>query len=91
MHIYAQINESIKLLAKHEFPEAAVDKIDAVPPKDAAHGDIATNAAMVLAAQLGRNPKEIAAQLLEQIKKMGEVAKAEIAGPGFINLTLAAT
>ena len=89
MNIYAQINESIKSLAKREFPEVIVDKIDAVPPKDAAHGDIATNAAMVIAAQVGKNPKEIAAHLVEHIKALESVEKAEIAGPGFINLTLA--
>jgi arginyl-tRNA synthetase len=91
MNIYAQINDAIKSLAKREFPDAVVDKIDAVPPKDAAHGDIATNAAMVIAAQVGKNPKEIAAHLLEHIKSLESVEKAEIAGPGFINITLAAS
>lgn len=91
MNIYAQINASIIGLVRQEFADVIVDKIDAVPPKDPAHGDIATNAAMVIAAQIGRNPKEIAAQLLVLIQGLASVEKAEIAGPGFINITLAAS
>ena len=67
----------------------ATDKIEASPPREASHGDIATNAAMVIAAQVGKNPKEVAALLLPPIQRLQGVAKAEIAGPGFINLTLA--
>ncbi len=88
MNIYAQINNSIKALARREFPDVVVDKIDAVPPKDASHGDIATNAAMVIAAQTGGKPKEIAEKLVPLLKGFEGVEKADIAGPGFINITL---
>jgi arginyl-tRNA synthetase len=58
------------------------------PPPDAAHGDLATNAAMVLAKSARRNPRELAAAMAERLAQGPDVEKAEIAGPGFINLTL---
>ena len=89
MNIYASINEAIKSLALAQYAGTNVDKIDAVPPKEAGHGDIATNAAMVLAAQTKQKPRDIAEALLPLIQALPQVAKAEIAGPGFINITLA--
>ncbi len=58
------------------------------PPREAAHGDLATNAAMVLAKPARKNPKELAAQIAERLAQTPDVEKAEVAGPGFINLTL---
>jgi arginyl-tRNA synthetase len=58
------------------------------PPRDAAHGDIATNAAMVLTKPAKKPPREIAALLIAHLARLPHVAKAEMAGPGFINLTL---
>lgn len=89
MNIYASINESVKALALVEYPGANVDKIDAQSPKEASHGDIASNAAMVLAAQTKEKPRTIAETLLPKILALPQVASAEIAGPGFINITLA--
>ena len=89
MNIFAQINHAIKEVACAQFPDAVIDKIDAVPPKEAAHGDIATNAAMVLAAQTGKKPREIAEILAAGLRQHEAIAKVDIAGPGFINLTLA--
>src|SRR5208282_6673208 len=60
------------------------------PPREAAHGDIATNAAMMLAKPARKNPKELAAHIAEKLAETPDVAKAEVAGPGFINLTLKA-
>src|SRR5262245_33940300 len=88
MNIYKKIESDVKAIAAARFPQADVAKVEATPTKDASHGDIATNAAMVLAAQVKANPKELAASLLEDIKKLGGVVKAEVAGPGFINMTL---
>ena len=59
------------------------------PPREASHGDISTNAAMVLAKPAGTNPRALAALLVEELAKEPRVASAEIAGPGFINLRLA--
>ena len=58
------------------------------PPRDAAHGDMATNAAMVLAKDAGRKPRELAAAIAGRLGADPLVAATEIAGPGFINLTL---
>jgi arginyl-tRNA synthetase len=58
------------------------------PPRDASHGDLATNAAMVLAKPAGTNPRVLAEKIVERLKALPEVSGAEIAGPGFINLRL---
>ena len=59
------------------------------PPREASHGDISTNAAMVLAKPAGTNPRALAALLVAELEREPRVASAEIAGPGFINLRLA--
>ena len=59
------------------------------PPRDASHGDLATNAAMVLAKGAGMNPRALAEALVGELTKLPQVTSAEIAGPGFINLRLA--
>ena len=59
------------------------------PPRDAAHGDMATNAAMVLAKPAGRKPREIAEALAARLAADPRIAVAEVAGPGFLNLRLA--
>ncbi len=59
------------------------------PPRDPAHGDMATNAAMVLARPAGRNPREIAVALAARLDEDARILSAEVAGPGFINLRLA--
>ena len=59
------------------------------PPRDPSHGDLATNAAMVLAKRAGMNPRALAEAIAAKLGAVGEVASVEIAGPGFINLRLA--
>lgn len=56
------------------------------PPRDPSHGDLATNAAMVLAKPAGTNPRALADALVGELSKVPSVLSAEIAGPGFINL-----
>jgi arginyl-tRNA synthetase len=63
--------------------------ITAEPPRDIAHGDIATNAAMVLAKAARKKPREIADALLLRLKANPDVVDGAVAGPGFINLKLA--
>ena len=60
------------------------------PPRDAAHGDMATNAAMVLAKPAGKKPREIAEALAAHLAADPRITAAEVAGPGFLNLRLAA-
>ena len=63
-------------------------RVTVEPPRDPAHGDIATNAAMVLAKDAGRKPRELAEAIAEKLRADALVDKADVAGPGFINLTL---
>ncbi len=58
------------------------------PPRDVSHGDLATNAAMVLAKPAGTNPRALAEALSAELVKVPGVTGAEIAGPGFINLKI---
>ncbi len=69
---------------------AAVDfgRIGVEPPRDASHGDVATNAAMVLAKPLGTNPRALAELIVEKLSQDPEVAEVTVAGPGFINVRL---
>lgn len=65
-----------------------LSRVTVEPPRDASHGDLATNAAMVLAKPAGQNPRALAERLVEALKGDGDVASAEVAGPGFVNLKL---
>ena len=59
------------------------------PPRDPSHGDLSTNAAMVLAKPAGTNPRALAALLVPKLEAIAGVTGVEIAGPGFVNLRLA--
>lgn len=68
--------------------EADLMRVVVEPPRDASHGDIATNAAMVLAKGLGAKPRDLAEKIAAAVAREADVAAAEVAGPGFINLRL---
>jgi arginyl-tRNA synthetase len=70
-------------------PDAARAGVSVEPPRDPAHGDLATNAAMVLAKAAGSNPRALAEQIADALTDDPLVSGAEVAGPGFINLRLA--
>ena len=57
-------------------------------PREASHGDIATNAAMVLAKQVGSSPRDIAMLLADELKAIDGVRDVKIAGPGFLNIVV---
>jgi arginyl-tRNA synthetase len=67
------------------LPRAAVT---VEPPRDPSHGDMATNAAMVLAKPAGTNPRALAEELAEHLRGVPIIAAVDVAGPGFINLRL---
>ena len=78
-----------QLVAEGRLPESIRGKRVAVePPREAALGDVATNAALLLAKEAGQNPRALAAMLAEGLKSRPGVAAVEIAGPGFVNLRL---
>jgi arginyl-tRNA synthetase len=79
-----------ELAAEGTLPAEASRKAVAVePPRDASHGDLATNAAMVLAKAAGTNPRALAEAIKPKLEAIPAVTSVEIAGPGFINLRLA--
>ena len=94
MSLYAQFaahldNVLDTLTAEGSLPAGLVRKGVAVePPRDAAHGDLATNAARVLAKAAGTNPRALAALLQPKLEALPGVVGVEIAGPGFLNLRL---
>ena len=65
-----------------------LSRIAVEPPRDASHGDLATNAAMVLAKPTGQNPRALAERLAQALREDKDVAATEVAGPGFVNLRL---
>lgn len=67
----------------------AMDNVTVEPPRDAAHGDMATNAAMVLAKPAGQKPRDIAEALAARLAEDDRIVSADVAGPGFLNLRLA--
>ena len=77
------------LIASGMLP-AGIDlsRITVEPPRDASHGDMATNAAMVLAKDSGKKPRELADALSERLRADPMIEKVDAAGPGFINMTL---
>ena len=87
-HFIGEIEGALRAMqAAGELP-AGLDfsAITAEPPRDAAHGDIATNAAMVLAKPAAKKPRDIAEALLVRLKANPDVVDGSVAGPGFINL-----
>ena len=93
-NIFAEMLDRVHL-ASNELKAAGVlpagidlSRMTVEPPRDVAHGDMATNVAMVLAKDAGRKPRELAEAYAQKLRADDLIAKVEIAGPGFINLTL---
>ena len=93
-NVFAAVLDKVRtatnaLVADGVLP-AGIDqsRIVVEPPRESAHGDMATNAAMVLAKDAGAKPRVLAEAIAAKLRGDDLVAKAEVAGPGFINLTL---
>ncbi|MCT4609621.1 MAG: arginine--tRNA ligase [Pelagimonas sp.] len=85
--VLASINA---MQAEGALPDGLIlDPITTEPPRDPAHGDMATNAAMVLAKPAKMKPRDIAESLAAKLAADDRIASAEVAGPGFLNLRLA--
>src|SRR5262245_175938 len=69
-------------------PGSDLSRIVVEPPREPAHGDMATNAAMVLAKDAGKKPRELAESIAEKLRSDEKIAKVDVAAPGFINLAL---
>ena len=94
MSLYARYSELLdgildELVGEGALPADANRKSVAVePPRDPSHGDLATNAAMVLAKAAGTNPRLLAGLIAPKLEALPGVTAVEIAGPGFINMRL---
>ncbi|MBT5373324.1 MAG: arginine--tRNA ligase [Rhodospirillaceae bacterium] len=88
--IRADLIKSIEELAgEGSLPQGLdLSRINVEPPREASHGDVATNAAMVLAKPAGMKPRDLADLIAARLKSHPDISGLEVAGPGFINLTL---
>jgi arginyl-tRNA synthetase len=88
-HLFAQmLDRVLAACAPLVGTNADLARVVVEPPRDASHGDMATNAAMVLAKDAGKKPRELAEAIAAALRADDHVAKVDVAGPGFINLTL---
>ncbi|MEP7349095.1 MAG: arginine--tRNA ligase [Sphingorhabdus sp.] len=89
----AHVNDALDRLVASSGLPAGLDRSNVTiePPRDPSHGDLSTNAAMVLAKPAGSNPRALAEALSVELAKIEGVTGVEIAGPGFLNLRLDAS
>lgn len=91
MNLFEQISQTLKDYVKTLEPgldDPSLANIVVEPPRDPSHGEMATNAAMVLAKKIGMRPKELAENIQTFLKADSRISDVSIAGPGFINLSL---
>ncbi len=97
MNLFSEIRGLVldalaQMQSEGTLPEGlSFDNVTVEPPRDAAHGDMATNAAMVLAKPARMKPRDIAEALAGKLAADARITSAEVAGPGFLNLRLAAS
>jgi len=95
MNVFAVFEEHLRgavsaLVGKGILPASLdLSRVVVEPPRDPSHGDISTNAAMVLNKDSGLKPRELADHLAAELRGLADVASVSVAGPGFINLTIA--
>ena len=97
MNLFSEIRDLVldtlaQLQSECALPECLdldLDNVTMEPPRDTAHGDMATNAAMVLAKRVGMKPRDIADMLAGKLASDDRITSAEVAGPGFLNLRIA--
>jgi arginyl-tRNA synthetase len=88
-HLFSTMLARVRAAAASVLGEGAdLSRIVVEPPRDASHGDMATNAAMVLAKEAGKKPRDLAEALATALRAEPTVDKVDVAGPGFINLTM---
>jgi len=93
-HLFANVLARVHAICGALAAEAGwpvdidLSRVVVEPPRDAAHGDMATNAAMVLAREARSKPRDLAEQIAARLRADDLIASVDVAGPGFINLTL---
>src|ERR1700676_3563986 len=88
-HLFANVLARVHAVCAAELGAGTdLSRVVVEPPKDPTHGDMATNAAMVLAKKARTKPRELAEKIASRLRSDDLIAAADVAGPGFINLTL---
>lgn len=89
-HFEQHLTDAVKaLVAEGALPaDLAIPRLLLEPAREASHGDLAANAAMMLAKPAGRKPRELAEAIAAKLAKVDGITRTEVAGPGFINLTI---
>ncbi|MGI9128529.1 MAG: arginine--tRNA ligase, partial [Roseomonas sp.] len=90
-NVFTAMAEKVRVALAELYPDLPADilaRVQVEPPRDTSHGDMATNAALVIAKPARLPPAKIAAALVEKLGTLPVVEKAEAAGPGFVNLRL---
>ena len=88
-HLFAKMLDRVQAACAAQLGAGAdLSRVVVEPPRDPTHGDMATNAAMVLAKDAGKKPRELAEAIAEKLRADPIVEKVDVAGAGFINLTL---
>ena len=93
MNLFSHFLEVIRAAVAELAAEAGaacpdLSRVTAEPPREAAHGDIASNAAMVLTKAFGKPPRQLAEAIAAKLRLHDDIDAVEIAGPGFINIRL---
>lgn len=93
MNVFADFHARVAAILKSlpetsGLPEGALARVVVEPPRDASHGDLSTNAAMVTAKEAGLKPRDLAEKIVTALRGEAGVAEVSVAGPGFINITL---
>ncbi|MBM3557511.1 MAG: arginine--tRNA ligase [Alphaproteobacteria bacterium] len=90
MNVFNYFRDEIRAIVKDIFPGVPLEAVACEPPRDPAHGDLATSAALALAKPVGRKPREVAEAIAARLRAHHDIESVEVAGPGFINLRLPA-
>ncbi|MEM7301068.1 MAG: arginine--tRNA ligase [Pseudomonadota bacterium] len=83
-----RVRKAVQAVVNEGNSSVDLSRVTVETPRDPSHGDLATNAAMVLAKPLGQKPRDLAEQLCAELAKEPDVSEVQVAGPGFINLRL---
>ena len=93
LNVYALVQrrvvDALGALTREDMLPTGLDlsNVEVAPPREAAHGDLACNAAMVLAKAAKMKPRDIADKLAAKLKADPDIEKVEVAGPGFLNMS----
>jgi arginyl-tRNA synthetase len=88
-HLFAKMLDRVRAVCADVLgPTADLARVLVEPPRDPSHGDMAANAAMVLAKDAGQKPRELAEKIAQRLRADDLIAKVDVAGPGFINFIL---